>query len=267
VLLALGRFISKGSTEVDWATGRAEIASLLAEFAPASSTDTRQGAAYPFTRLRNDGIWTLDQDVPMDNVGPLTRQHVTGKIESGIERQLRPDLVYRAARCLVESEFPPTVAPDVLEAVGLDPDAVLAAPRVVVDIARRRSASWKDEILRAWDRQCAFCGFDGKLGLGSVGVEAAHVRWFNFQGPDAPDNGLTLCALHHKLFDRGALGIDLDLRIIVSTLYSSNTEAGRAVYALLGRRLVARPGTPMPARIHLLWHRDQVFQGPELRAG
>jgi hypothetical protein len=34
-----------------------------------------------------------------------------------------------------------------------------------------------------------------------VGIEAAHVRWFAFDRPDALDNGLALCALDHKLFD------------------------------------------------------------------
>ena len=54
---------------------------------------------------------------------------------------------------------------------------------------------------RAWDRQCAFCGYDGQITGASVAIEAAHVRWFAFNGPDALDDGLALCALHHKLFD------------------------------------------------------------------
>lgn len=104
--------------------------------------------------------------------------------------------------------------------------------------------SWPAMILGAWDRQCAICGFYGQLGAASVGFDAAHVRWFNFGGPDAADNGLALCTLHHKLFDRGALGVDLRLHIIVSSAYSSRTEAGRAVYDLHGRPLTSRPSTP-----------------------
>lgn len=30
--------------------------------------------------------------------------------------------------------------------------------------------------------KCAFCGYDGQLAGASVGVEAAHVRWFAFSG-------------------------------------------------------------------------------------
>jgi putative restriction endonuclease len=48
---------------------------------------------------------------------------------------------------------------------------------------------WRRCVLRAWDRQCAFCGYDGQLAAASVGIDAAHVRWFAFGGPDALDNG------------------------------------------------------------------------------
>jgi putative restriction endonuclease len=61
-------------------------------------------------------------------------------------------------------------------------------------------------VLEAWDRQCAFCGYDGQITGTSVAIEAAHVRWFAFDGPDALDNGLALCVLHHKLFDLGSVG-------------------------------------------------------------
>jgi putative restriction endonuclease len=91
------------------------------------STGRLQSAAYPFTRLRGDGVWVLDLDVPMDLVGPLAAHHVVGRFEPSVEAVLRADraLVHSAARALVLSNFPATVAPDVLEAVGLDADAVL----------------------------------------------------------------------------------------------------------------------------------------------
>ena len=57
-------------------------------------------------------------------------------------------------------------------------------------------------MLQAWDRQCAFCRYDGQAAVATVGVEAAYVRWFSFDGPDSLDNGLALCVLlHHKLFE------------------------------------------------------------------
>jgi putative restriction endonuclease len=119
-------------------------------------------------------------------------------------------------------------------------------------------------VLQAWDRQCAFCGYDGQLAGASAGIDAAHVRWFNFDGPDDLDNGLALCALHHKLFDLGALGMDLSLRVLVSAVFNARTSAGRAVYEPHGRLLTPRPGGTTPSADHITWHTREVFKGSHL---
>lgn len=271
VLLALGRLSAEGTSEVPWTTATEKLAELIRDYGPPSAAQPAQSAAYPFTRLRSDGIWTLDHDVPMDRVRPLAVNGVVGRLEPVLEDALRDaDLAALAARHLVESEFPPTVAPDVLAAVGLDPDAVLGAIQGQAlsggASRRHRRSSWPAAVLEAWDRQCAFCGFDGQLGAATVGVEAAHVRWFTFGGPDDPDNGLALCSLHHKLFDRGVLGLGEDLRIAVSARFTSRTATGRSVYDLHGRPLRPRPGTAVPAAAHVGWHTREVFKGPALTA-
>lgn len=122
-------------------------------------------------------------------------------------------------------------------------------------------------MLQAWDRQCAFCGYDGQLAGATAGLDAAHVRWFSFGGPDDLDNGLALCTLHHKLFDLGALGLDASLRVQVSAAFTARTAARRALYELDGRLLSPRPGTRVPAAGHVSWHRRQVFKGLPLHAG
>ncbi len=209
-LLALGRLINHGSSSLSWTEAEAQLADMLAEFGPPSSTGRAQSAAYPFTRMRTDGVWQLDADVPMDNVGPLRRARVSGSFATDVEAELtaHPALALTAARLLSTTHFPDTMVTDVLVAAGLDPDLVLGATRLPTSLAdvRRRSATWRMAVVDAWDKQCAFCGYDGQLGAAAVGIEAAHVRWWAFGGPDDLDNGLALCSLHHKLFDRGALG-------------------------------------------------------------
>ncbi|GAB1688676.1 phosphorothioated DNA-binding restriction endonuclease [Krasilnikovia sp. M28-CT-15] len=272
VLLALGQLATAGSSELPWSQAQARLSDLIAEFGPLTRTSRAQSAAYPFTRLRSDGIWVLDQDVPMDAVRPLSTHHVVGRFEDSLEAALRhdPTLVQSAARAMVESHFPPTVAPDVLTAVGLDPNLVLHAADVVPDPSgnaeRRRDPRWRTAVLQAWDRQCAFCGFDGQFLGASVGLEAAHVRWFAFDGPDSLDNALALCVLHHKLFDLGALGLDASARVLVSAAFTTRTDAGQALYDLHGRALRPRPGTPLPATEHLTRHQREVFKGQPLIA-
>lgn len=128
-LLAMGRLTNTGSSELPWSVAEVALADLLAEFGGSPGRVSAQSAAYPFTRLRADGVWILDAEVPMDLVRPLNDQHVTGRLEPTIEAALLADpaLVREAARMLVTSNFPDAIAPDVLKAVGFDPDIVLTA--------------------------------------------------------------------------------------------------------------------------------------------
>jgi len=50
----------------------------------------------------------------------------------------------------------------------------------------------------------AVCAYDLKLGPNILGLEAAHIKWQQAEGPDTEENGLALFVLHHKLFERRA---------------------------------------------------------------
>lgn len=152
-------------------------------------------------------------------------------------------------------------------AAGLDAELMLGADGFLPPSeGRKRSAAWRVAVIESWDRQCAFCGYDGQLAGAPVGLDAAHVRWFSFQGPDELDNGLALCTLHHKLFDRGVLGLGHDLQVLVSGAFTARTRAGRNVYDLHGRPLTARPGIRLPHAAHVRWHTSEVFKGSPLAA-
>lgn len=268
VLLALGHMQSTGSSAMQWSLVEERLGAMLAEF----GTPGRQGstsAAYPFTRLRADGVWQLTRDVPDDNIGPLRASPIEGHFTPEIEASLQsdPDKVIEAARVIVEQQFPFTIAPDVLAAAGLDPDVVFgtAMPaQTDLEKRRRRDSGWRHRILEAWDRSCAFCGFDGALAGAPVGIEAAHIRWFNFGGPDTLDNGLALCSLHHKLLDRGVLGLDDPETVRVSSAFSAVSPRGRAIYDLHGAKLRPRPGTTLPSIDYVDWHAAEVFKGESL---
>lgn len=269
ILLALGQLARTGSSEVTWTEAEEELAALLNQFGPPSRTTGAASVAYPFTRLRSDGFWTLSRDVPNDSVRALNEAPIVGQLDPAMEEQLRshPEALFEAAVRLTLQQFPASFLGDVLEAVGLDVEPGLLGAWATDEVSvRRRRQSWRDEILRAWERRCAFCEFDGTVDLGGgtsrlVGIEAAHVRWFNFGGPDDLDNGLALCSLHHKLLDRGVLGFADQDQVAVSPAYTAHSDSGRQVYELHGRRLTPRPGTPLPSADHVAWHSAEVFLG------
>jgi len=269
VLTALGRLLATGRSSTPFTDVEGQLAGLIAAFGPPSRTAPATAAAYPFTRLRSDNVWQLDADVAMDLVTPLREHSVAGSFTPEIEQALQGSdrLVHRLAKMLVRSQFPDSLAGEVLVHAGLDPDLVLAESNGGgAGELRRRSVAWVREVITAWDQQCAFCGYDGQLAAYPVGVEAAHVRWFNLGGPDELDNGLALCALHHRLFDRGVLTVDLDHRVSVSGHFTGRTPAARAVYELHGTPLQPRRGTLLPAEEHLAWHHREVFKGAALSA-
>jgi putative restriction endonuclease len=108
------------------------------------------------------------------------------------------------------------------------------------------------------------CGYDGRLGATTVALDAAHVRWHAFDGPDELKNAVCLCTLHHKLFDLGAVGISDDRGMVVSAQFVGRGEvAERLVTGLVGQALhEPQRGIPPPIDEHVGWHQRQVFRPP-----
>lgn len=262
LLMAIGQLVASGSSALRFSEVESQLGRLIKEYVP-TSTSVRQTAAYPFWRLQNDQIWVLDRDVASDS--PKQLDGTTGRLEPSIEEVLlqNPDVLKTVVSRTLAEQFSPTLHDDVLAAVGLDSLEYASDARQTVRGARR-SAEWRRRILQDWQAACAFCGFDGSLGGAPVGIEAAHIRWVNLDGPNHLDNGLALCSLHHKLFDRGALGLSFDYEIKVSRDFKASSPRGRDVYELVGLRLTARPGTTLPAPKHIEWHTAQVFHGPSV---
>ena len=71
-----------------------------------------------------------------------------------------------------------------------------------------RSPQFRQAVLGAYAHRCAICGIQLDL------VDAAHiVPHAHPQGLDIVSNGLALCALHHRSFDRGLLYVRGDYSI------------------------------------------------------
>ena len=264
LLYALGRFQGDAEGELRYTAVEGDLKRLLAEYGPTRPTTP----AYPFHHLVNDEVWEVRTDrgpgSPGSGVGELRAGGAVGRLAPGLRAALRrePSLLGRMARVLLDLHFPPSLHQDLCEAVGLELElAETGSP--AAPGRRQRDRRMRELVLTAYEYQCTFCGYDGMIDTVSVGLEAAHVRWWAYDGPDDVDNGLCLCSLHHKLFDRGVLGIGDGHRILVSQRFVGRSPAARDhVTALAGRRLIGpQPGVAPVAAAHRTWHTAQVFRG------
>jgi putative restriction endonuclease len=266
LLYALGRYQADGGAPVRFSDAEDQLNKLLTEFGP----PRRTSPGYPFHHLTSDGLWVVrtadGQPSSGSNVGQLRTSGAEGSLAPDLLQALDSDsyLLAQLARVLLDSNFEPSLHSDICVLAGLDIEAAeTAAPKVAAE-RRRRSAEFRRVILKAYEYRCAFCGYDGTLGGTPVGLDAAHVKWWALQGPDTVDNGVCLCSLHHKLFDKGVLGVTEGWRIAVSGDFVGRSTIAHSYILSLGDQPAARPqplySPPRPE--YIAWHQRQVFRHP-----
>lgn len=94
-------------------------------------------------------------------------------------------------------------------------------------------------------------------------LEAAHIRPFADGGAHAVSNGLLLRTDVHRLYDRGYLSVDADLRLRVSPQLRRHGWNGREFYEreAAGYKIAAPDGpTNRPDRDALAWHFENKFR-------
>ena len=245
-------------TEVDPA-----LQQLLRAFGPPRRS---YHSEYPFWRLQQDGIWELqgaEHVVPRQSnndakKSELLKYEVSGGFPTPIYTVLRdhPRLLVEIAADLLECNFPESIHEDIVDAVGLN-------LQVETITRATRDPQFRVRVLTVYGYTCAICGFDVRLGDTALGVEAAHIKWYQAGGPNIETNGLALCILHHKLFDRGAFTIALNRQVQVSEYAYGATGFTEWLLAYHGKP-IRPPQSPhyLPKEEYLHWHMQQVFRGP-----
>lgn len=195
----------------------------------------------------------------------LQRPASVAPVLPGLALRWDPPLLGRMTRVLLDLNFPPSLHGELCEAVGLELEE--AETGLVSAKRRQRDRRMREMVLKAYEYQCAFCGYDGRIGTVPVGLEAAHVRWWAFDGPGDLEVGLCLCSLHHKLFDKGVLGLgegrgEAHPILASQSFVGRSTAAREHVITLAGRPVIGPQSGVRPiAGAHRSWHTSQVFQG------
>lgn len=135
----------------------------------------------------------------------------------------------------------------ILEEICEDPESVddqeiedqVPEPRRYAVVSTKRAlrdANFKDRVLTAYSHSCAMCGVQLRL------LDAAHI--LPAAHPDSTDetsNGIALCALHHRAYDRGLVTFDTGYRI-----HRNGTMEGDLVVAGLDGGLADFQGRLFP---------------------
>jgi putative restriction endonuclease len=277
LLMALARIQQGQPARFSFTEIEDELKTLLTEFGPSNAPKTRN---MPFWFLQNDHggkLWSLHLPASLaaypktkePTLKELRQPGVNGGLsaEMASSLQAQPQLLVEVARQLLLSTFPERLHESIASAVGLDLTArvkhlgeVLAEYRVKRKPGRDKA--FRDRVLQAYEYRCCVCGFDLRLRHMPAGLEAAHIQWHTHGGPDLEPNGLSLCALHHTLFDLGAFTLEpTTLKVLFSehALSGSRGLSGELRHhgqeLLMPVRQDARPG-----REFLEWNWKNVFK-------
>ena len=270
LLLALGR-LQRGEKRLaryDREVSK-PLTDLLRRFGPPRSVHHPEA---PFDRLSRDGLWEVVTDTELALLrgrGGVTHRKLVDHAACGgfpepIQRILLddPGLVAQAAQSLLDGHFAPSLHDSIRRAVRLTRPAERKSRS---GTRRPRDPNFRRAVLTAYDRRCAVCDFDIRIEDDLVGLDAAHIRWHAAGGPDEVRNGLALCILHHRTFDRGAIGLERAVdgfRLLVSEALNGQSQAFRQLLDCSGRPIRhPQRAEQRPDSAHIDWHRREVFRG------
>lgn len=266
ILYALAQLQNKGSRFLRYEEVREPLTNLLKEFGPRRHSYHPEE---PFVRLTRDGIWTLSLSTDSIHINNpwLLKHDISGGFDKKVYELLlnNPSLIREVANMVLYSHFPDSIHEDILAAVGLDLDSrIIDFEGCNSKSTKCRDPKFREKILRAYEYSCAICGFNVRLGNNLVAIEAAHIKWHQAGGPDSEQNGIALCAMHHKLFDLGVFTIknSKELMVAEDAYGTSGFEEWLMRYHGQPVRSPIHPDY-QPNASYVNWHVKEVFKGPE----
>jgi len=216
----------------------------------------------------------FDHDVPFQTGGDYPERSVLnegGKVSGRAQSAVRP---------IPDSDFNRIISlgltandgllPRIDEASTLSAVAEEQAPyqfeqdrTQMLTLRTVRDRVFRSKVLRAYDRRCAFTGFQFINGGGRAEVEAAHIKSVGAKGPDVVQNGLALSGTVHWMFDRGLLSVADDRRILISN-HINDVDGLRKILLPDERARFPEDSRDRPDPAFLRWHREECFKGVAL---
>ncbi|EPQ0972282.1 phosphorothioated DNA-binding restriction endonuclease [Citrobacter farmeri] len=238
---------------------RDNLYSLLERFGPQR---TQYRPDMPFWRLQGDGFWQLKNAERCSTFGssqqPPTGELVKHHVAGGFDEQhyvwliKNKNLINTLARQILEAHFTESIQEELADELGFELQL----------LRKQRDPLFRQQVLRAYNYECAICGFNMRHDNASVALEAAHIKWKQHGGPCEIPNGLALCAIHHKAFDKGSIGLDENMRVQISEAVNGSGIVGRLFWDFQGKNIsLPQIKAYYPQDEFVEWHRKEVFRG------
>lgn len=196
--------------------------------------------------LRDARFLSEDLWLPWSGERGWGRHLVTYK---GYDLDVGPGL---ALRDLLVASAPEDLEPEYV------PSADDARIRKELEVTLREGqGSFRLRILDAYGRRCAVTG-ERSIPV----LDAAHIQPYRGPASNHVQNGLSLRADLHRLFDAGYVTVTPDHRFLVSSRLKDDYRNGKVYYEMHGARLAVLPHDPrtQPSPLALDWHATHVFR-------
>ncbi|WP_128545491.1 HNH endonuclease [Larkinella soli] len=285
LLLTLIELIEKGwVTENRFPISPELVATFRENFALLVKTAHKDVFTQPFYYLKSEGYWFLK---PKDGVAIDTYirsvQVLSDRLDYGyfagdlFSLLTQPSARLQLKTVLLDRYFPDTKAVflsvrnngrsylDELEKHLLnEKDASYTKPVLQADDEETRfirGGLFKKLVPKVYDYTCAISGMKVIAADSSSLVEACHIKPISAKGDDIVTNGIALCPTLHTAFDRGMIGIDERLRVVVSPSLAENPQSPYNLRQFHGRPLRLPFGEMhYPARENFRWHLEMRFR-------
>ena len=218
LLLAVSKVIKGGENLFLFDDIEEELKLLIAKYGLKNTKVTN--AQYPFVYLASSpALWQCSvsrKDIKIPDA--VSRREVLGKTA-----QLNEDFTHylslpanasAVVRYLLDAYWPEAYHQDILS--DLDLSNKVEEMQVLRSRTLARDRSFVLEVLDAYERKCAICGYSIRLGDILIGIDACHLKPIQHFGDDHISNSLALCKLHHWALDRGAISINSEYEVMVS---------------------------------------------------
>jgi len=118
---------------------------------------------------------------------------------------------------------------------------------------------FREAVLAGYEYHCSICDLE----LVELLTASHIIPWSrNVERRADPRNGLALCAIHDRAFDRGLISIDESFRVLLSRRLKTKTTNRLYLVALLEieSKTISLPNRFLPDPVALAFHRQEIFR-------